>query len=100
VSEKERDADRRLAAGGEPLVGEKADRLELQPPLVELPPELADADGEVRPLDANVEIADPKVEEVVVGEGFPGDLGLTTGQDPLLAGSGGPRIVIRDVRER
>jgi len=74
VRQEERDADRRLISGGQPLVGEEADRPQLQALLVELSRKLADARLDLGPRDPDVEVADPEVQEVVVGELFPRDL--------------------------
>ena len=96
MREEEGDAYGRLVAGREPLIREEADRAQLQTLGVELALELADAQLEVRPFDLDVErIADPEVEEVVVGECLPRDLGLAAGQrahlmpDPADSGGAG-----------
>jgi len=75
MGEEEGDADRRLVARREPLVREEDGGAEREAARVELALELADARLEVASLDAVAEVADPEMEQVVVGELFPGDLG-------------------------
>ena len=99
MREKKGNADRRLVAGREPLVGEEADGSEIEAFGLKLPLELPDAEFEVGPFDLHVEIADPEVKEIVVGERLPRDLGLTADQRlaprPESSYAGGPRMLTR-----
>src|SRR4029079_9498039 len=74
VRQEERDADRGLAGGGEPLAGEEERRTKLEPLFRQLPVDLERPRLKLGAADAHAEIADAEVEEVVVRELLPGDL--------------------------
>jgi hypothetical protein len=94
VREEERHADGGLVPGGKPLIGEEAHGLELESLRFEFAVELPNPPLDIRAVDAHAEIADAEMEEVVIGELLPRDLGLAAGQGALLApersSTGGP----------
>src|SRR5262249_21905532 len=95
MREEEGDADGRLVAGGEPLVGEEADGLQPETGRLQLAVELPDPRLRLRPADPHPQVADAQVEEVVVGELLPRDLARWTRQGGRLLRSETARMLTR-----
>jgi hypothetical protein len=83
----ERNGDSRDAVGAEPLVGKPKVRAKDEPAPFQFRVELRDTRLEFGALNAQTEVADPRIEQPLTGQGYPGKT-APTGPPGRTAGAG------------